>query len=600
MEWEIIFVFGLLVATLVTFVWEKFPTDLTAMSAFAILMGVSAFTGSERLPTTQESLTVFAEGAPLTIAFMFILSAALERCGAIDQLARILKPIARLGYTPFLFVLVFIVGALSAFVNNTPVVVVLLPVIMTLSKEIGVVPSKLLIPLSYASIFGGTCSLMGTSTNILASSIMESSGLDPLSMFEIGRVGLPLLFAGAIYLVVVGKKLLPKREMLTSILSDDERREYITEAFIPRWSNLDGVSIADSGLLRKRGMRLLEVIRHGIAEKTSNKNFVLEGGDRLILAVRPTGVAEARDIKGMELFADAESGVEEIASDEGSIVEGVIAPNSSVVGKTVREINFRQRFRMVVMAVHRHGQNVREKIDTLPLAFGDTLLMMGTDQAIENLRRSEDILLLDKPRVPNQSSAGYLPWVIGTVIAVVALATFNVLPIVLSTLIGCCVLLLSGVIDPKDGYKAIDWSILALIFGMLGIGQAMETSGATALISDWITAMDMHPWLLLFVVYAITSIFTETLSNNATVVVMAPLAIAIAEGIGVDPRPFLIATCVASSASFSTPIGYQTNTYVYSVGGYRFSDFAKVGIPLNLLYLVVTCSLVPLFWPFNP
>ena len=599
MEWEIIFVFGLLVATLVTFIWEKIPTDLTAMTAFAILMGVAALTGSERLPSTEQSLTVFAAGAPLTIAFMFILSAALERCGAIDQLATILKPIARLGFAPFLFILVFIVGALSAFINNTPVVVVLMPVILALSKEMGVVPSKMLIPLSYASIFGGTCSLLGTSTNILASSIMQDAGLAPLSMFEIGRVGLPLLFAGAIYLVVVGRKLLPKREMLTSILSDDERREYITEAYIPRRSALAGQTIAESGLMRKRGMRLLEVVRHGIAEKI-DKDFILEGSDRLILAVRPTGVAEARDIKGIELFSDQESGVEEITSDEGSIVEGVIAPNSSVAGQTVRQINFRQRFRMVVMAVHRHGQNVRDKIEVMPLKFGDTLLMMGTDQAIENLRRSEDILLLDKPRVPNQSSASYLPWVIATVVGVVALATFNVMPIVLSTLLGCCVLLLMGVITPQDGYKAIDWSILALIYGMLGLGQAMQTSGATDLISGLITSVELHPWVVLFIVYAVTSLFTETLSNNATVVVMAPLAIAIANGIGVDPRPFIIATCVASSASFSTPIGYQTNTYVYSVGGYRFSDFTEVGIPLNLLYLTVTCSLVPLIWPFYP
>ena len=599
MEWEIIFVFGLLVATLVTFVWEKIPTDLTAVTAFAILMGVSALTGSERLPSTEESLTVFAAGAPLTIAFMFILSAALERCGAIDHLATVLKPIARLGYAPFLFILVFIVGALSAFINNTPVVVVLMPVILALSKEMGVVPSKMLIPLSYASIFGGTCSLLGTSTNILASSIMQDAGLAPLSMFEIGRVGLPLLFAGAIYLVVVGRKLLPKREMLTSILSDDERREYITEAYIPRRSALAGQTIAESGLMRKRGMRLLEVVRHGIAEKI-DKDFILEGSDRLILAVRPTGVVEARDIKGIELFSGVDSGVEEITSDEGSIVEGVIAPNSSVAGQTVRQINFRQRFRMVVMAVHRHGQNVRDKIEVMPLQFGDTLLMMGTDQAIENLRRSEDILLLDKPRVPNQSSAHYLPWVIATVVSVVALATFNVMPIVLSTLLGCCVLLLMGVINPQDGYRAIDWSILALIYGMLGLGQAMETSGATDLISGLIISVEMHPWVVLFIIYFVTSVFTETLSNNATVVVMAPLAIAIANGIGVDPRPFLIATCVASSASFSTPIGYQTNTYVYSVGGYRFSDFTKVGVPLNLLYLVVTCSLVPLIWPFYP
>ncbi|NRA27253.1 MAG: SLC13 family permease [Opitutales bacterium] len=597
-DWEVIFVCSLLVVTLASFIWEKLPTDLTAIVAFAILTLTGAFSASALLPDVNQSLAVFANPAPLTIAFMFILSAALERCGAIDRLAGILRPMTRLGFSGFLLFMMFVVGALSAFINNTPVVVVLLPVILSLAKDLNVPASKLLIPLSFSSIFGGTCTLMGTSTNILASNIMEKSGLEPLAMFEIGKLGLPLFFLGSIYLVFASRKLLPNREMLTSILSEEERQEYFTEAFVPQHSELVDTSLADSGIYKKRGVRIIEVIRRGVPHRITDKSFVLKGGDRLMLAIRPSGVAQARGIKGMELFGDDQVGLEEIASDEGQIVEGVIGPKSTIAGQTIREAHFRQCFRMVVVAVHREGRNLREQLDSTPLTFGDTLLMMGTQPAIENLRKSDDVLLLDKPRTPNASMESKMPLVLSTAALVVGLATFNVLPIVLSTLLGCCILFLSGIITPKDGYASIDWGILMLIYGMLGIGQALESTGTTELIARFITSVSEHPWVLLAILYFVTILFTETLSNNATIVIMAPLAISLAQSIGADPRPFVIATCVASSASFSTPIGYQTNTYVYSVGGYRFFDFARIGIPLNLMYFTASCFLVPLIWGF--
>lgn len=598
MSWEILFVIGLVLFAFVSFSLEKIPTDLTSFLVFTILIGAAAFTSSDHLPGLDAIFSVFANPAPITIAAMFILSAALEKCGAIDNLARLLNRAKALPYPFLIFSLVLSVAFISAFINNTPVVVVLLPVMLSLARNSGITASKLLIPLSYASIMGGTCTLIGTSTNILASGIISDAGQQPIGMFELSMVGLPILFVGAAYLAFFGDRLLPARETLTQILSPEERKEYITEAFVRQESPMVGKTLREIGLQRSRGVRVLELIREGVALPGELNKIPMQSGDRLVLACRPHGVAEARSLEGVDFVGEAGLGLEQIAAQEGAIVEGVIGPKSTIAGKTIPEINFRQRFRMIIVAVHREGRNVREQLESLPLQFGDTLLMMGTDRAIENLRRSDDILLLDQPRVQAGSFRKKIPIVVGVLAGVVALNSFGVIPIEASVFLGVAVIFLTGCLRPKEAYAAIDWSILILIFGMLALGQAMETSGATALIAGFLRALTDNPVLLLAAVYLATTILTETLSNNATIVLMAPIAIELANRLGVDPRPFIIACCIASSASFSTPIGYQTNTYVYSVGGYKFKDFARVGIGLNLSYFAVSVFLIPRIWEF--
>lgn len=598
MSWEIILVIGVLIAALTSFALEKISTDQTAIFVFVFLLLAQVITGSDNLPEVGALFSVFSNPAPLTVGAMFVVSMALEKCGAIDSLADLLKRARRLKYPFLVFLLVLFVGFLSAFVNNTPVVVVLLPVILSLAREMELPASKILIPLSYASIMGGTCTLLGTSTNILASEIIENQGMAPLTMFELGKAGLPILGIGALYLMVFGYRLLPHRETLTQILSPEERREYITEAFVKPGSSLIGKSLHDVGLKPAQGVRVLEIIRHGVALPGELKKVELRDGDRLVLACRPKGVAEARQWKGIDFAGEIGVGLEEIASQEGAIVEGVIGPKSEISGKTIREINFRQRYRMVVVAVHREGQNLREQIDTLRLQFGDTLLMMGTDKAIENLRHSDDIFLLDKPRLPSVSSKRKMPLVLLAIAGIVVSNTLGWAPIEASVFLGVGLLFLSGVITPKEAYNSVDWSILMLIFGMLALGQAMESSGGNTAIAGLLQSLSGNPILLLAALYLITNVLTETLSNNATVVLMAPIAIEIGNRIGIDPRPLFIAVCIASSASFSTPIGYQTNTYVYGVGGYKFTDFARVGIGLNLLYFFSSVALIPLIWPF--
>lgn len=604
MTWEILFIFGLLVFAIVSFIWERISADLTSLTVFGILLFISMLTDSDALPTLEATLGVFGNSAPLTIAGMFIVSAALERTGAIDLITGYLRKLVKLPYRGFMFVMILGVAGVSAFVNNTPVVIVLMPVILSLSREMGVASSKLLIPLSYASIFGGTCTLLGTSTNLLASGILLDAGHAPIGMFELASVGLPILIFGSVYLVLFGNKLLPHRETLTSILSDEERKEFITEAFVRAGSDLHGKT-AQEGELLKHGIRLLEIVRHGIAVPGDPKDHKLQYGDRLVLACRPSGVAEAHSMKGITIQTELAEGLETIATDEGALVEGVVAPNASIAGLTLGEINFRQRFRMVVVAVHRKGTNQRERLSNLRLQAGDTLLMMGSTASIDSLANSDEIIILDRPRVPARSLRVKMPIAIGTTIGIVTLATLNLVPIVSAVCLGVAIILLSGCMKAKDAYASVEWSILIIIFGMLALGQAMDSTGASLLIAESMTGLvgqfapaHLQNVIMLALIYIITSTFTEFLSNNAAVALMVPIALGIAATLGVDPRPFVVASCIAASASFATPIGYQTNTYVYGVGGYRFFDFTKVGLPLNLICFAVTVAVVPIFWDF--
>ena len=605
MTWEILFVFALLIFAITSFIWERIPADLTAITVFGVLIFVSMISKSPELPTLENLLGVFGNSAPLTIAAMFIVSGCLERTGAIDLITGYLRRLVKLPYRSFIFIMVIGVASVSAFINNTPVVIVLMPVVLTLSREMGIASSKLLIPLSYASIFGGTCTLLGTSTNLLASGILVESGHAPIGMFELAAVGLPILAFGSLYLVLFGDKLLPHRETLTSILSDEERKEFMTEAFVRAGSELKGQTALESGMLKERGIRLLEIVRHGVAITGDPKQTKLEVGDRLVLACRPSGIAEAHSIKGIALHGEISAGLETIAMDEGALVEGVVGPHATILGKTLGEINFRQRFRMVVVAVHRKGHNQRDRLDSLRLQPGDTLLMMGSTKAINSLSTSEEIILLDRPRVPARSIRAKMPIAIGITIGIVTLATLNIVPIVAAVTLGVAILMLTGCMKSKDAYSSVEWSILMIIFGMLALGQAMDSTGASLLIAENMIGVvqnfapeHLQSVMMLAFVYIITSTFTEFLSNNAAIALMVPITLSIATTLGIDPRPLVVGACIAASASFATPIGYQTNTYVYGVGGYRFFDFTKVGLPLNIICFIVTVCVVPRFWSF--
>ncbi|HUG12567.1 MAG TPA: SLC13 family permease [Opitutaceae bacterium] len=599
MTWEIALVIVILIGALVSFALERVPADQTALTVMMIVL----FAG---LISAEQAFSVFGNPAPITVGAMFVLSAALEKCGLIDRFAVLLGGATRFGYAGVLLVMFVIVATTSAFINNTPVVVIFLPVMINLSRKMGIAASKFLIPLSYAAIAGGTCTLIGTSTNILVSSILVQNDAPPFRMFELASVGVPLAALSLAYILLFGRKLLPNRESLTSILTEDERREYITEAFVPVDSPIAGKLLTETGLLKNRGVRVIDIVRHETPITTPINAVRLEVGDRLVLACRPTGVAHARSVAGLDLVAELNLGLGQISAHEGAIVEGIIGPNSGLIGHSLSESNFRQRFHMIVLAVHRSGRNVREKFGTLPLEFGDTLLMIGPNDAIRNLRGETDILLIDQQHVPAESLRKKAPLVGAIVAATVVVASLGVLPIQVAALAACVLLFWSGCLTISDAYKSVQWNILFLIYGSLTLGLALQETGAAELIAANLIAAvthfapDSHKALVLLAcIYLMTTVLTEILSNNAAAVVMATLAIGITAALQVDSRPFLVAVTIAASASFATPIGYQTNTYVYGAGGYRFSDFLKIGIPLNLIYFIGSMVLIPRVWPLD-
>jgi len=598
MTWDIALVLILLVVVFVSFVWEKIPPDLTAMALFVALMVLG-------LLAPKEAFTVFGNTAPLTVGAMFILSAALVKCGVIDRLSSLVESSASWPYAMVMVVLVIVVASISAFINNTPVVVVFLPVVLSLARKMQLAPSKLLIPLSYAAVLGGTCTLVGTSTNLVVNGIVVSKGQPGFSMFELGWLGVPATLIGMVYLALLGKRLLPVREMLTSILSEEERREYITEAFVQLGSPAVGKTLPEAGLTRAKGIRVLEIVRDGIALYIDPQNVHLKAGDRLILGCRLKGIAHTRRLEGIDLVSENNLDLEQIASHEGSLVEAVLTPHSALVGHTVREVNFRQRFRMVVLALHRRGKNVREQIDTLPLQGGDVMLMMGTDQAIDALRNSEDLVLFDRARVPTKAQTGKIAIVVSVIAAVISTAALGIVPIEVGAVAGCVLVCLTGCLKSSEAYASIEWNILFLIYGMLAMGMAMDRSGAAAWIASGVVQgvqefvpQDYKALAMLAGIYLVTTILTEILSNNAIAALMAPIALSMAAALGVDPRPFIVAVAFAASASFATPIGYQTNTYVYGIGGYRFGDFLKIGVPLNIVCFIVAMIVIPRVWPF--
>jgi di/tricarboxylate transporter len=592
MTWEIIFVFGVLAITFGLMVWEKLSPDIVAMLAFSALV-VSG------ILTPAEAFKVFSNEAAITVACMFILSAALERTGVIETIAHRLNRAVGQSDWSLLLVMLPIVAVVSAFINNTPVVVVFMPIIISLAVSRGLKPSKLLIPLSFASIFGGMCTLIGTSTNILVSSTAQQLGQPPLGMFELGRIGWLLALAGLVYLLTIGRRLLPNRETLASTLQATDSKQYLTEVLVLAASPLVGKRLLETPLARQPKARVFEVIRAGEPVTMPLNDLVLKPGDRLRLTTALSSVLELNQLHGVELLPKGALGVELVGSQKAVVAECVIGPRSSLVGRSVRAANFRRRYGVLVLAVHRQGANLRENFADVTLHYGDTLLVEGPESVVNELRGHRDFLLLmDVPETAKRRQKQVLA--VGALVAVVGLATMNVLPIAALAVLAAVAVVATGCLDVEKAYEAVDWKIIFFIFGMLALGMALEKTRGAELVADTLIRGlgGWGPWVMLTAIVVLTSTLTEFLSNNAVAVVLTPIAIQAATAMQVSPRPFLIAVALGASASFATPIGYQTNTLVYGAGGYRFTDFIKVGIPLNLLFCALAAYLIPKLWPF--
>jgi len=592
MTWETIFVFVLLAATFAMLVWEKFSVDLVAMGALGTLLIAGIL-------TPGEAFKVFGNDAVITVACMFILSAALERTGVIETIGRKLDRFVGKKDWSMLLVVLPIVALISAFINNTPVVVVFMPILISLAAARGLKPSKLLIPLSFVSILGGTCTLIGTSTNILVSSTAKQMGEPPLTMFELGKVGLILTLAGVAYLLTVGRKLLPNRDTLASILQTTDSKQYLTEAVVVAESPLIGKTLTDTPLANQPKARVLEVIRAGDPVRVPLNKIVLERGDRLRLATPLSSVIEINSLEGVEISPKSKLGLELVGSQKAVVVECVVGPQSSLIGRSVRGVNFRRRYGVLVLAVHRKGVNLREDFADVKLRYGDTLLVEGPEAAVRDLRDGRDFLLLLD--VPHEAKRRRKQWLaVGITSAVVTLAALNVMPIAALAVLGALAVVFAGCLDTEEAYESIEWKVLFLIFGMLALGVALEkTKGAEFIAHGLIRGLgSLGPIAVLAAIVVGASVLTSFLSNNAVAVLLTPIVIQAAVALRVSPRPFIIAVALGASACFATPIGYQTNTLVYGAGGYLFRDFIRVGMPLNIMLWILASALIPVFWPF--
>ncbi len=592
MTGEMIFVLAVILGAVLLFAWEKYPVDLVSVMVMAalILSGVV---------TPVEGISGFSHPATVTVTAMFILSGGLYRTGAVNFVGEILARLGRRNFWLGLLALMLTVGVMSAFINDTAVVAIFLPIVMGLSRDLKISPSKLLMPLSFGALFGGACTLIGTSTNILVSAIAVKHGAPAFGMFEFSQFGVIILGAGILYMFFVGVRLIPERGFEKGMALEDERREYLVEVTVDQDAEFIGETLGETELA-KFDVDIQEIRRDGVRLRLPARDVALHPGDLLRLRCDVEQVRKMKVLHGFSLRSEARW--HETLEEEGTLlVEAVVGPNSRLEGKTLKDARFRTLVGGTVHGLRHRGRMMLRPLEETVLAPGDVLLIEMPKKLLELLHGYQVFVVISEVDTP-EFRRRKIPLAVAIIVAVVASAAFGLVPILVSAIVGSVLMVLTRCLTLEEAYEAIQWKVVFLLGGVLALGLAMEKTGTALYLANQLVATVgiWGPVALVSAFYLMTSLMTEIMSNNATAALLTPIAIATAEAVGVDSRPFLMAVTYAASAAFMTPVGYQSNTLIYGPGRYKYADFLKVGTPLNLMFWLLATWLIPFFWPFDP
>ncbi len=596
MGWEGILTILVVVGVLTALIRNAASPVVVMFSAIGVIMTAQALTGTDKLPTADDAVAGFGNSGLMTVGFPFVVVAGLVYTGALDRLVSPLLGRPRSVFQAQIRLLPMVSG-LSGFLNNTPLVAMFIPIVKDLSKRTGIPASKLLLPLSYATIFGGTCTIIGTSTNLVVNGLVAASpDLTPIGFFELGWVGVPVAVLGLIYVFIFSDRLLPARE--AAITFGNDPRRYTAEVLVAAGGPMVGKSIEKAGLRHLPGLFLAEIIRGGRVIPAVGPEEVLEADDGLVFVGILESVTDLHRMPGI-LPATKEIFKLQAPRDQRCLVEAVISPSCPLAGKSIREGRFREHYEAAVLAVARGGDRLKGRLGDIVLQAGDTLLLESDASFPERYANTRDFYLVSsiEDSVPRRHHRAWIAIVI--LLGMIGLASFEIMPMLNASLIAAGLMLFTGCCTGEEARRSIEWSVLLVIGGALGLGLALEQSGAAKSVAENLIGLaGGSPWMVLFIVVAVTSLVTELITNNAAAVLVFPIAMSAVETLDVNPTPFIVAIMLAASASFATPFGYQTNLMVYGPGGYCFSDYLRLGVPLNLMVLVVVTALAPLIWGF--